>query len=106
MERRREVAETLVRAALGGLRSTQPHPSTERDFRKLPRPFVPRRVRSSDRLGLRRENYTCAVLKSRPSLGVRVVEESLCHWRAPVALTGEGTVKTEEPRSRRVLLDI
>lgn len=47
-ERRREVAEPQVRAALGGLQSIQPHPSTKGDFRKLPRPFVPRRVRSSD----------------------------------------------------------
>lgn len=59
MERRREVAEPQVRAALGGLQSIQPHPSTKGDFRKLPRPFVPRRVRSSDPppppLGGRRE---------------------------------------------------
>lgn len=64
MERRREAAEPQVRAALGGLRSIQPHPSTEGDFRKLPRPFAPRRVRSSDLLRLRREKYTCAVRKS------------------------------------------
>ena len=64
IKRRREGAEMQVRAALGGLQSTQPHPSTKGDFRKLPRPFVPRRRRSSDRLGRCSENYTCAVLKS------------------------------------------
>lgn len=55
----REEARSRGTAGQSGPGRTAEHPtypSTRGDFRKLPRPFVPGRLRSSNFLSLRREN--------------------------------------------------